>query len=385
MSGKIKKIALIGSTGSIGTQVTSVVRRNPDKFSIVSISAGSNAGLFLRQVDEFRPRIATIATELNKEYTAPKGVEVISGSENAFLSAIIEDADIVVVALVGFLGIKAVLRAIELKKDVALANKESLVVGGELVMKKAKEAGITITPIDSEHSAIWQALDFDFKKPYKRLILTSSGGALRDYSTEQLRTAKVKDALSHPTWNMGAKITVDCATLVNKAFEVAEAHHLFGADYENIDVIIHRESIIHSMVEFKDGSTIAQMSYPNMELPIQIALSYPNRYESGLKSLDFAKIGKLTFGSVDNERFPCFSLVLEAEKKGGLYPAVVNGANERAVKAFLSGDIFYFDIHKILSGALSAFKGNGEVTVESLTAADKFGESFAERYLIRNV
>lgn len=385
MSGKIKKIALIGSTGSIGTQVTSVVRRNPDKFSIVSISAGSNAGLFLRQVDEFRPRIATIATELNKEYTAPKGVEVISGSENAFLSAITEDADIVVVALVGFLGIKAVLRAIELKKDVALANKESLVVGGELVMKKAKAAGITITPIDSEHSAIWQALDFDFKKPYKRLILTSSGGALRDYPIEKLRTAKVKEALSHPTWNMGAKITVDCATLVNKAFEVAEAHHLFGADYENIDVIIHRESIIHSMVEFKDGSTIAQMSYPNMELPIQIALSYPKRYESGLKSLDFAKIGKLTFDSVDNERFPCFSLVLEAEKKGGLYPAVVNGANERAVKAFLSGDIFYFDIHKILSGALSAFKGNGEVTVESLTAADKFGESFAERYLIRNV
>ena len=380
----MKKIALIGSTGSIGTQVVSVVKRYPERFRIVSIAAGTNAGLFLRQVDEFMPSVATISTELNAEYSAPKGVNVISGDENAFLSAIIPDADVVVVALVGFKGVQAVLKAIELGKDVALANKESLVVGGSLVMRKAREKGVRIAPIDSEHSAIWQALDFDFKKPFKRLILTSSGGAFRDFSYEQLLKAKGKDALLHPTWNMGAKITVDCATLVNKAYEVAEARWLFDTDYDKIDVVIHRESIIHSLVEFEDSSVIAQMSYPDMELPIQIALSYPERIPSGLKSLDLAGIGKLTFGKVDHVRFPCFKTVRNATISGGLYPAVVNGANERAVKAFLAGDISYFDIHRILEGALSAFKQNGEVTMESLVKADGFGTAFAERFIVRH-
>lgn len=380
----MKKIALIGSTGSIGTQVVSVVKRHPDKFKIVSIAAGANAGLFLRQVDELRPSVATISTELNKEYSAPKGVKVVSGDESAFLSAVIQEADVVVVALVGFKGLEAVLKAIELGKNVALANKESLVVGGSLVVEKAKKKGVKITPIDSEHSAIWQALDFDFKKPFKRLILTSSGGAFRDYTYEQLLKAKGRDALSHPTWNMGAKITVDCATLVNKAYEVAEARWLFDTEYDKIDVVIHRESIIHSMVEFEDSSVIAQMSYPNMELPIQIALSYPKRIPSGLKSLDFAEIGKLTFGKVDDRRFPCFNLVRNAAESGGLYPAVVNGANERAVKAFIAGDISYFDIYRILEGALNAFNKNGAVNLESLRKADGFGASFAENYILRH-
>lgn len=378
----MKKIALIGSTGSIGRQVLSVVDRNPDKFKIVSLSAGLNAGLFLRQVVKYKPKIATIATKLNPEYVKPKGTEIIDNDEKAYLNAIIEEADLVVVSLVGFKGILAVLKAIELKKNIALANKESLVVGGSLVMKKAKENGVVITPIDSEHSAIWQALDFDFNKPFKKIILTASGGAFRDYSPEQLKKATSKDALKHPNWEMGSKITVDCATLVNKAFEVSEAHWLYNADYSKIDVIIHRESIIHSMVEFTDSSVIAQMSYPNMELPIQIALSYPDRFPSGLKSLDFAEVGKLTFDKIDDEKFPCFKLARSVIEKGGLYPAVFNGANERVVKAFLENKIFYPDIYKLLDKTVNAFNSNDLVTVESLIDADRFAVEYVERCLI---
>ncbi len=372
----MKKIALIGSTGSIGKQTLSVVRRHKDKFKIVSLAAGNNVGEFLSQVNEFKPQVAT----LNKQVEAgklPSETEFFFG-ENAFTNAIIADADIVVVAVVGFKGIIAVLDAISKGKDIALANKESLVVGGELVVKTAREKGIKITPIDSEHSAVWQALNFNFNAPFKKIILTASGGAFRDKTKEEMAFLTAKDALLHPNWNMGAKITIDCATLVNKAFEVVEAKWLYNTTLDKIDVIIHRQSIIHSMVELIDGSVIAQMSYPDMQLAIQLALSYPERLETDIKSLNFAAIQNLSFEKVDNERFPCFELVLQSAKTGGLYPAVANGANEQAVELFLEGKITYNDIYKGIYGALQAFDGPSHVHLDDLEDADRFSREYVK-------
>lgn len=371
----MKKIAVIGSTGSIGVQTLNVIRRFPKEFKIVSLAGGYNAGLFLRQIEEFRPSVATLATEVNSAYVAPKGTKLYTG-ENAFTNAITEDADIVVIALVGFNGIIAVLDAINKGKNIALANKESLVVGGELVMKKAKEKGVSIVPVDSEHSAIWQALDFEFDRDFKKIILTASGGAFRDTPPRELKRVTSKDALKHPNWKMGEKITVDCATMINKAFEIAEAKWLYNTSFEKIDVIIHRESIIHSMVEYSDNSVIAQMSYPDMELPIQIALTYPDRLKSNIRGLNFAEIGKLTFERVDHERYPCFNLAVEALKRGGAYPAVLNGANEEAVKLFLCDKIGYMDIYSCIYGALEAFNGKYDGGFESLSAANEFGFNY---------
>lgn len=371
----MKKIAVIGSTGSIGIQTLNVIRRFPKEFKIVSLAGGYNAGLFLRQIEEFRPSVATLATEVNSAYVAPKGTKLYTG-ENAFTNAITEDADIVVIALVGFNGIIAVLDAINKGKNIALANKESLVVGGELVMKKAKEKGVSIVPVDSEHSAIWQALDFEFDRDFKKIILTASGGAFRDTPLRELKRVTSKDALKHPNWKMGEKITVDCATMINKAFEIAEAKWLYNTSFEKIDVIIHRESIIHSMVEYSDNSVIAQMSYPDMELPIQIALTYPDRLKSNIRGLNFAEIGKLTFEKVDHERYPCFNLAMEALKRGGAYPAVLNGANEEAVKLFLCDKIGYMDIYSCIYGALEAFNGKYDGGFESLSAANEFGFNY---------
>lgn len=372
----MKKIALIGSTGSIGRQVLSVVRRHPEEFKIVSLAAGNNFSLLKEQIKEFSPSIATAAFA-DADFIPPKGTEFYRG-ENAFTHAITDEADLVVISLVGFKGIIAVLDAIEKKKNIALANKESLVVGGELVMKKAKKAGITITPIDSEHSAVWQALNFDYSTPFSKIILTASGGAFRDYSKEQLKSATAAKALLHPNWQMGAKITVDCATLVNKAFEVTEAKWLYNTTYDKIDIIIHRESIIHSMVEFVDGVTIAQMSYPTMEIPIQLALHYPERIYSGHKGIDFKTLKSLTFSEYDRERFPCFELVVNAAKAGGTYPAVANGANEQAVKLFLEDKIGYTDIYKSIDEALSAHTVKKADCFETLKQANDFAVNFVK-------
>ena len=375
----MKNIALIGSTGSIGVQTLNVIRRYPEKFNIVSLSAGNNSALLVEQIREFSPKVATIANPSDeiKELSGNTRTEFFFG-ENAFTDAIIPEADLVVIALVGFKGIIAVLDALKKGKNIALANKESLVVGGELVTALAKEKGLTITPIDSEHSAIWQALSFDFSTPFNRIILTASGGAFRDKTAEELKAADAASALRHPNWNMGAKITVDCATLVNKAFEVIEAKWLYNASFSKIDVIIHRESIIHSLVEYKDGSTIAQMSYPTMELPIQLAIGYPERFNAPVNSLDLVKIAKLTFEELDERRFPAFREVVEAGKRGGTYPAVANGANDTAVKLFLEGRISYPDIYGGISGALSAYKGGNADDYESLARANDFGAEYVK-------
>ena len=369
----MKKIALLGSTGSIGKQTLEVVRRYPDKFQIISLAGGNNVGEFLSQVNEFKPKVASLCVQTHEEL--PKETEFFFG-EDAFVNAITDEVDVVVVALVGFKGIIAVLDAIEKGKDIALANKESLVVGGSLVMQKAKEKGIKISPIDSEHSAVWQALNFDFDAPFNKIILTASGGAFRDKTLEEMSSLTAKDALLHPNWQMGAKITIDCATLVNKAFEVVEAKWLYNTSFDKIDVIIHRQSIIHSMVELIDGSVLAQMSYPDMKLAIQLALSYPERLKTSVKSLNFSELKNLTFESVDSKRFPCFDLVLQSAKAGGLYPAVANGANEEAVKLFLEGKIGYSDIFKGIYGAMQSFDGSHHVHLEDLIEADKFARNY---------
>ncbi len=374
----MKKIALIGSTGSIGKQTLSVVSRNSDKFEIVSLAGGNNTSEFLEQVKTFKPKVATLVNPVSN-LSQYNGTEFFFG-EDAFTNAIIDEADIVVVALVGFKGIIAVLDAIKKGKDIALANKESLVVGGALVMELARQKGIKITPIDSEHSAVWQALNFDYNAPFSKIILTASGGAFRDKTLEQMKTLTARDALLHPNWNMGAKITIDCATLVNKAFEVLEAKWLYNTTFDKIDVIIHRESIIHSMVELNDGSVMAQLSYPNMEIPIALALSYPERLKSNVKSLNFAELKNLSFEAVDHERFPCFNLVLDSAKAGALYPAVVNGANEQAVQMFLDGKIAYTDIYKGIYGALMSFSGAHHVHYEDLVEADAYARRYVKEF-----
>lgn len=373
----MKNIALIGSTGSIGTQTLNVVRRNPDKFRIVSLAAGHNIQRLKEQIKEFGPLVATAFSEPSYGDLSFGKTECFYGEE-AFKNAIIEEADIVLVALVGFKGILAVSEAIKKGKTVALANKESLVAGGEIVMSEAKKRGVKIIPVDSEHSAVFQALGFDFDKSFERIILTASGGAFRDYTKKELESVTAKDALKHPNWNMGAKITVDCATLVNKAFEVTEAKWLYNAPFEKIDVVIHRESIIHSMVEFLDGSVIAQMSYPTMEIPIALALTYPERIKSKVSPLNLAKVGKLTFSEIDKDKFPCFDLVLAAAKAGGAYPAVANGANDAAVELFLKDKISYKDIYSAIYGALESFKGENVCSYENVVSADKFAREYVK-------
>ena len=379
----MKKIALIGSTGSIGKQVLNVVRRNANDFEIVALAGGDNASVFLEQVKEFNPRVATLKKEVEvSEFTSTN----FYFGENAFINAIINEADIVVVALVGFKGIHAVLESINKGKTVALANKESLVVGGELVMSLAKEKGVEILPIDSEHSAIWQSLGLNMKKPFERLIITCSGGAFRDKDESEFDKLTAIDALKHPNWNMGAKITVDCATLVNKGFEVIEAKWLFNTDFDKISVLIHRESIVHSLVEYKDGSVVAQLGTPTMETPISLALSYPERIKCDLHRIDFKNLKKLTFDEYDEKKFPCLKLVVEAGKKGAIYPAIINGANEQAVKSFLDGEITYSKIYGALKYALeNAPENYAPKNLTDLEQADAEGRRLAKEYIQKNI
>ncbi|MBQ9730065.1 MAG: 1-deoxy-D-xylulose-5-phosphate reductoisomerase [Clostridia bacterium] len=350
----MKKISLIGSTGSIGKQVCSVVKRHADKFKIESMVANSSTELFLKQVNEFRPAYAAIVNEEAGKSIAdkiPQGVKFAYGKEAA-LDAI-SYGDTAVVATTGFSGLAYSLRAIEEKKNLALANKETLVCGGELVMQKIGQAGIDLMPIDSEHSALWQALNFRLNAPFKRLIITASGGPFYGYTKEQLSQVKVKDALKHPTWNMGSKITIDSATLLNKGFEVIEAKWLYNTTLEKIHTVVQPESIIHSMVEFEDNGILAQMSYPTMELPIQLALTYPERYECNLAPLDFEKLGNIRFLPLNRKDFPCYDLALSSLEKGDAYPCALNGAGEVAVRAFLQEKIPFTAIAEVMGETLA--------------------------------
>ncbi|HIZ03762.1 MAG TPA: 1-deoxy-D-xylulose-5-phosphate reductoisomerase [Candidatus Borkfalkia avistercoris] len=347
-----KKIALIGSTGSIGRQVINVCERYPDLFQLVAIAANTGGGLFFEQAEKLRPAFAALRAEGETPAGIPAHTRFARGEEAFEEACGYPDADVVFIAVTGFAGLKAALTAIKAKKDIALANKESLVAGGSLVMPAAERAGVRIIPVDSEHSALWQCLAFDRGAPFSKLILTASGGALRDVPLEKLSDMAAKDALAHPNWDMGAKITIDCATMLNKGFEVIEAMHLYNAPLEKIEVVMHRESIVHSMVAFADGAVLAQMSYPSMELPIQLALTYPERLPSNAAPLDLVKLSALHFSAPDPARYPCFFLALKCAERGGDMPCALNAAGEVAVQAFLHGQIKFTQIAEIIEETL---------------------------------
>ena len=347
-----KKIALIGSTGSIGRQVINVCERYPDLFQLVAIAANTGGGLFFEQAEKLRPAFAALRAEGETPAGIPAHTRFARGEEAFEEACGYPDADVVFIAVTGFAGLKAALTAIKAKKDIALANKESLVAGGSLVMPAAERAGVRIIPVDSEHSALWQCLAFDRGAPFSKLILTASGGALRDVPLEKLSDMAAKDALVHPNWDMGAKITIDCATMLNKGFEVIEAMHLYNAPLEKIEVVMHRESIVHSMVAFADGAVLAQMSYPSMELPIQLALTYPERLPSNAAPLDLVKLSALHFSAPDPARYPCFFLALKCAERGGDMPCALNAAGEVAVQAFLHGQIKFTQIAEIIEETL---------------------------------
>ena len=378
----MKSISLIGSTGSIGRQVCSVVRRYPEKFKIESIVANSSAELFLEQVREFMPKYAALADETVGKAIAdkiPQGVKFGYG-EQATEEAIAY-GEVAFVAATGFAGLKYSLKAAELKKDLALANKETLVCGGELVMSKIKGAGIDLMPVDSEHSALWQALNFRANAPFRRLIITASGGPFYSYTKEQLQGVTPASALKHPTWQMGAKITIDSATLLNKGFEVIEAKWLYDCPLEKIHTVVQPESIIHSMVEFEDGAIMAQMSYPTMELPIQLALTYPQRLDCGLKPLDFEALGAIRFLPLDRKKFPCYDLALKSAEMGDNYSCALNGAGEIAVHAFLEGKIPFLAIAETIEAALAKTERIKPDSYEALKATDAQARALAKAYI----
>lgn len=361
----MKNIALIGCTGSIGRQAIKVAARYPEKFRIVAMAANTGGEVFVRQAAEVRPAFAALRQE-GEAVPVPAGTRFARG-ESAFEEACsYADADVVLVAVTGFAGLKAALLAIGAGKDIALANKESLVAGGDLVMRLAAEKGVNVLPVDSEHSAVWQCLHFDRKAPFSRILLTASGGALRDVPLTELSSVTAAQALAHPNWDMGAKITIDCATMLNKGFEVIEAMHLYGAALSQIKVLIHRESVVHSLVEFADGAALAQLGVPSMELPIQLALTYPERLPC-CPPADLAAVGALHFSEVERGRYPCFFLALGCAEKGGAYPCILNAAGEVAVGAFLKGQIKYTQIAEIIEGALCA----GELPYGSYAALEE--------------
>ena len=378
----MKTISLIGSTGSIGRQVCSVARRHPDSFKIKSIVANASAELFLEQVAEFLPEYAALADEEAGKRIAdkiPQGVKFAYGEKAA------EDAiaygDVAFVAATGFAGLKYSLKAIELKKSIALANKETLVCGGELVMRKIKGAGIDLLPVDSEHAARWQAVNFRLNAPFQRLIITASGGPFYGYTQEQLAGVTPASALKHPTWQMGAKITIDSATLLNKGFEVIEAKWLYDCPLEKIHTVVQPESIIHSMVEFADNGIMAQMSYPTMELPIQLALTYPIHLECNLAPMDFVKLGAIRFLPLDKGQFPCFDTALEAGKAGDNYPCALNGAGEVAVHAFLQGRIPFLAIADTIENTLAKMERAKVGDYRSLQETDARARAIAREWI----
>ena len=347
----MKKISLLGSTGSIGVNTLDVVERYPEKFQVCALSAGSNVELFARQIRKFKPTLVALfdVTKIDvlRELVADLDVEIISGPEGLVSVASFLDADLVVSGVVGSVGLLPALSALRAGKNLALANKETLVIAGELVLQEAELTNAKVIPIDSEHSAIFQALNGEKPERIKKIILTASGGPFRTFSLKQMENITVKEALNHPNWSMGAKITIDSSTMMNKGLEYIEAKWLFGVN-TNVEVIVHAQSIIHSMIEFVDTSIIAQLGIPDMRVPIAYALTYPDRFVSELPSLDLALMGDLTFEAPDLERFPCLQLAMDAMKTGETMPAVLNAANEVAVQAFLDEQIPYKEIPEII-------------------------------------
>ena len=383
-----KKISILGSTGSIGRQALEIVDSLPGKFEIIGLAAGSNLEELKKQINKYNPEYVSVKTrelaqELKKEV---QNKEILWGDEGLVEIAKNTRNDNVLIAVTGINGLFPALAAIENGVNISLANKETLVAAGNIVMEKAKRNNTKILPVDSEHSAIFQCLAARNFSDIKKLVITGSGGPFRGKAAEEIKKATIKETLAHPNWSMGDKITVDSATLMNKGLEVIEAHWLFGIDYNNIEVVIHPQSIIHSAVEFSDGSVISQMGLPSMHIPIQYALTYPETFE-GIKTgtLDFAQIGRLDFEKPDLERFPCLKLAYEAGIKGGTYPAVLNAANEEAVYSFLRGETGISDIYSLVYKILEQHNAVQNPSLEDIMETDREARIFVKEAILKHL
>jgi len=384
----MKTIALLGSTGSVGVTTLDVVGRYPDRFRVAAMAAGRNLELLAEQIDRFRPELVSVATpELARELRARlRGVtpEIMHGLEGAIAVATHRDAKLVMSALVGALGLRPTLAAIKAGKDIAFANKEVLVIAGELVTRAVRESGVRLLPVDSEHNAIFQCLEGRGRDSLKRIILTASGGPFRELAAERFAAITIEQALNHPTWRMGAKITIDSATLMNKGLEVIEARWLFGVSREQVSVVIHPQSVIHSMVEMIDGSVIAEMAVPDMAIPVAYALAYPERLPlPHLKTLSLVECASLTFEAPDLGRFPCLRLAFDALGAGATMPACLNAANEELVAAFLGGRMRFVDIPRHLEAVMARHPNRPADTLEDLLETDSWARAQARELIDR--
>lgn len=381
----MKLVSLLGATGSIGVQTLDVIASHPDQFKLSTMSVGKNIQAAEEIILKFKPEICAVQNEEDAKTLRTKvdtSTKIVSGMDGLIEAAVSTSSTVVVNAVIGSVGLLPTLKAIEAKKTIALANKETLVTAGHLVMEKAKEHNVTVLPVDSEHSAIYQCLNGEDTNRVEKLILTASGGSFRDKTREELKHVTVQEALNHPNWSMGAKITIDSATMMNKGLEVIEAHWLFSFDYSKIDVILHKESIIHSMVEFVDTSIIAHLGQPDMRVPIQYALTYPDRLElvNG-KRLNLWEVGKLHFQRMDYDRFKCLKLAFEAGIAGGLMPTVLNAANEKAVELFLNGHINFLEIEDMIERALQRLSNVSNPDLETIQETDKRAREYVESLL----
>ncbi|MGN0134450.1 MAG: 1-deoxy-D-xylulose-5-phosphate reductoisomerase [Anaerotignum sp.] len=378
----MRKISILGSTGSIGTQTLEVVE-NLENIKVMAITGNSNIELLEKQARKFHPELVAVMNEKNakilQDRLADMNIRVVSGMDGLVEAATYKDVDTVVTSVVGNIGLKPTFEAIRAGKNIALANKETLVSAGQLVMDLAKKHHIHIYPVDSEHSAIFQSLQGNGENKIQRILLTASGGPFRGKKREELENVTAADALAHPNWSMGKKITIDSATLMNKGLEVMEAKWLFDVDVDQIEVLIHPQSIVHSAVEYEDGAIIAQMGEPDMRVPIQYALTYPKRVKNPFPRVDFAQRSNLTFDKPDMDTFKCLSLAYRALKTGGTLPAVLNGANEVAVARFLKGEISFLQIPALIEQTMDAYTVKYEYTLEDLLEADAWAKAYAKQ------
>ena len=389
----MKALSLLGSTGSIGTQTLDIVAQYPEQFRVVGMAAGRNVTLFAEQIRQFKPEIVALQDEsLIPDLKAaiadvsPQPI-IVAGQAGIVEVARYGDAEVVVTGIVGCAGLLPTIAAIEAKKDIALANKETLIAGGPVVLPLVEKHGVKLLPADSEHSAIFQCLQGVPEKGLRRVILTASGGSFRDKPVEELANVTVADALKHPNWAMGRKITIDSATLMNKGLEVIEAHYLFGMDYDHIDIVIHPQSIIHSMIELQDTSVLAQLGWADMRLPLLYALSYPDRLPTDWEPLDLVKVGSMTFREPDHAKYPCMNLAYAAGRAGGCLPAVLNAANEEAVALFLDEKIKFLDIPKLIEKTCDRFSAQNTLTptLDDILEADRWGRATAIELAAREV
>ncbi len=372
----MKKVVVMGSTGSIGTQTLDIIKDHPDELSAVALTANSSVDLICEQASLFSPKIVAMYDEKAAEEVSSRlkdtGIKVLCGMDGLIAAASMEEADIVLTAMVGMIGIRPTVAAIKAGHDIALANKETLVCAGHIIMPLIKEYGVSLYPVDSEHSAIFQSLHGEDPGAVEKIILTASGGPFRTRSYDELLNMTAGDALKHPNWSMGSKITIDSATLVNKGLEVMEACHLFGVGLDDIEVVIHPQSIIHSAVQYRDGAIIAQLGSPDMKVPIQYALFYPKRPYLATKRVDFYELASMTFEKPDPERFRGFKYAYEAARRGGSMPTVFNAANERAVALFLEGAIGFTDIARLIKHAMDTAVVTDDPTIDEILEAEKF-------------